>query len=92
MRGFMMTHFGFKVQSAIYTGLYVLWNAYVLSVMLLYAPSHKIYFSAGSETIPLNSEVSSISASRSDSIQNITHQRSTADQLAPLTQERHHND
>lgn len=77
-----------------YTGLYVLWNLYVLAVMLLYAPSHKLYYGSASEGIPLNSEVSSISASRTDSIQTITHHQtsSTADFITPFTQEKHQID
>ena len=77
-----------------YTGLYVLWNLYVLSVMLLYAPSHKQYYGSTSEMVPLHSEVSSISASRADSIHQ-THQQqatSTADVLAPLTEQEIKND
>jgi len=77
-----------QVQSAIYTGLYVLWNLYVLSVMLLYAPSHKMSNADLSEMTPLNSEVSSVSGSRVDSLQSIAHQTSTRDDmhlLATLT-------
>lgn len=81
-----------QVQSAIYTGLYVLWNLYVLSVMLLYAPSHKRYSSDMSETIPLNSEVTSISGSRVDSLQSVSHAHNEQHLLASLTADKFNTD
>lgn len=78
----------FQVNAAMNTGLYVLWNLYVLSLLILYSPSHKLSLStSNSESAQLiqSSSVASIE-SRHDAILPTLSQTSTADALAPLTQ------
>ena len=82
--------YNIQVNAAMQTGLYVLWNLYVVALLILYAPSHK---QTNEENIPFISSNSSnsIGDSRNDEIPTLSHNMThitTTDQLAQLTAEK----